>query len=191
MLSISSASVVVGPLAPSTITLAFMSPAFFSCIWCPRAAGTKKSHSSSRVSSLVNSSLPGYPRTDPVSILWANTLLGSSPSGLNIPPRESLSPIIRHPILDNVIAACTPTLPNPCTTTVASFNGMSRLRAHSLRQIAVPLPVASVRPSLPPSSMGFPVTTSGTEYPCMTLYVSMIHAMVWASVYISGAGTSR
>ena len=55
---------------------------------------------------------------------------------------------------------------------------------------STPRPVASTRPLLPPIVTGLPVTTAGTEWPCIMLYVSMIHAMICASVPMSGAGTS-
>ena len=38
--------------------------------------------------------------------------------------------------------------------------------------------------------MGFPVTTPGVVYPVCIEYVSMIHAMTWAFVPMSGAGMS-
>jgi hypothetical protein len=55
---------------------------------------------------------------------------------------------------------------------------------------ATPRPVASVRPREPPSSIGFPVTTSGGCLPVIIVTVSTIHAMVCSSVFTSGAGMS-
>ena len=53
-----------------------------------------------------------------------------------------------------------------------------------------PREVASSRPRDPPIAIGFPVTTPGTAYPAFIEIVSMIHAIVWPSVYTSGAGMS-
>ncbi len=53
-----------------------------------------------------------------------------------------------------------------------------------------PRPVASSRPWEPPMLSGFPVTTAGTEYPLCIEYVSIIQAMVWELVPMSGAGMS-
>ena len=53
-----------------------------------------------------------------------------------------------------------------------------------------PRPVASRRPSEPPTSIGLPVTTpSDADCLCMA-YVSMIHAMTRSLVLTSGAGMS-
>ena len=61
----------------------------------------------------------------------------------------------------------------------------------SIVEIATPSPVADVRPSDPPKTMGLPVTTPGTEKPAFTEYVSIIQAMLRSSVPTSGAGISR
>ena len=53
-----------------------------------------------------------------------------------------------------------------------------------------PRPVADSRPSDPPSSIGFPVTTPGVAWPTPVEYWSMIHAMICEFVPTSGAGTS-
>src|SRR5262245_17802368 len=53
-----------------------------------------------------------------------------------------------------------------------------------------PRAVASLRPGEPPTDMGFPVTTPCAECPTVMEYVSMIQAIVCASVYTSGAGIS-
>ncbi len=53
-----------------------------------------------------------------------------------------------------------------------------------------PREVASSRPFEPPIASGLPVTTPGTAKPLFIDMVSMIHAIVWLSVYTSGAGMS-
>jgi len=58
-------------------------------------------------------------------------------------------------------------------------------------QLTTPRPVASRRPSEPPISIGFPVTTPGTLNPFCCEYVSMIHAITCSFVPRSGAGMSR
>ena len=59
------------------------------------------------------------------------------------------------------------------------------------RQISMrPRPVASTRPREPPSESGLPVTTDVTVWRACIEYVSMIHAIVWGFVPMSGAGTS-
>ncbi len=59
-----------------------------------------------------------------------------------------------------------------------------------LTRYATPRPVASRRPSEPPSSTGLPVTMLGTVWPMCTEYVSIIHAMTCSFVPRSGAITS-
>ncbi len=54
-----------------------------------------------------------------------------------------------------------------------------------------PRPVASRRPSEPPISTGFPVTTAVTVWRLCMEYVSMIHAITRSLVFTSGAGTSE
>src|SRR2546427_8013870 len=54
----------------------------------------------------------------------------------------------------------------------------------------MPRDVASSRPSEPPMTSGLPVTTPGWAKPLFIEIVSMIHAIVWLSVYTSGAGMS-
>ena len=54
----------------------------------------------------------------------------------------------------------------------------------------MPRDVASSRPSEPPMTSGLPVTTPGIAKPLFIEIVSMIHAIVWLSVYTSGAGMS-
>ena len=56
-------------------------------------------------------------------------------------------------------AVTEPTFPNPCTATVVPFTFMPRCASASLVTNMQPRPVASRRPSDPPISTGFPVTT--------------------------------
>ena len=56
-----------------------------------------------------------------------------------------------------------PTLPKPWTMTRAPFSGISSARQTSRVVMKTPRPVASMRPSLPPTESGLPVTTAGTE----------------------------
>ncbi len=58
-----------------------------------------------------------------------------------------------------------PTLPNPCTATVAPFSSKPRCLADSRATIITPRPVASRRPSEPPISTGLPVTTAVAVWP--------------------------
>ena len=51
--------------------------------------------------------------------------------------------------------------------------------------------MASARPYEPPRLTGLPVTTPGTVWPACMEYVSIIQAMTWALVFMSGAGMSR
>ncbi len=65
-------------------------------------------------------------------------------------------------------AATLPTLPKPCTATRSPFSvSPSDFTASNTVEVT-PRPVASTRPSEPPRSRGFPVTTPGTVMPrCM------------------------
>ena len=54
-----------------------------------------------------------------------------------------------------------------------------------------PRPVAFTRPSEPPRWIGLPVTTPVAVAPTFMEYVSIIHAMICALVFTSGAGMSR
>ncbi len=85
-----------------------------------------------------------------------------------------------------------PTLPKPWTATLAP--AMSRpMPARGVTRSCrrTPWPVASERPTDPPSESGLPVTTPGTEYPLCIETVSMIQAITWAFVPTSGAGMSE
>ncbi len=65
-----------------------------------------------------------------------------------------------------------PTLPNPCTTAVACSGLILSSPSASAMQNTTPRPVASLRPTHPPSSTGLPVTISGHAYPTFMEYVS-------------------
>src|SRR3989441_8995523 len=83
-----------------------------------------------------------------------------------------------------------PTLPTPWTATVALFRlSLPFLRVSGVAYI-IPRDVVSSRPSAPPITRGLPVTTPGCANPLFIEIVSMIHAIVWLSVYTSGAGMS-
>ena len=65
-----------------------------------------------------------------------------------------------------------PTLPKPCTATVAPLMSKPRCLAASRVTIITPRPVASRRPSDPPISIGLPVTTAVDVWPtCMRVGV--------------------
>jgi len=61
-----------------------------------------------------------------------------------------------------------PTFPKPWTAIVACLMGMRFTLRASATTIITPRPVASTRPTVPPISRGFPVTTAGWVKPvCM------------------------
>ncbi len=75
---------------------------------------------------------------------------------------------MREPSWAMSSAEIEPTLPNPCTATVAVLMSKPRCLADSRAEIITPRPVASRRPSDPPSSSGLPVTTAVDVWPtCM------------------------
>jgi hypothetical protein len=88
------------------------------------------------------------------------------------------------------LAAALPTLPKPWTATVLCAGCNPSFSAAAISTVATPRPVASLRPWLPPISMGLPVTTPGTAYPTVMEYVSIIHAITCGLVFTSGAGMS-
>ena len=77
---IASASGVVGPLAPSAISLALTRAALRAVIWPSMAAGTRMSQSSSNRSSLEMRSVRGVPTMLPVSWRWRRASERSMPS---------------------------------------------------------------------------------------------------------------
>ncbi len=66
--------------------------------------------------------------------------------------------ITRAPRAASSCAATPPTLPNPCTTQVASASPQPRRLIASSTTITTPIPVASGRSADPPTESGFPVT---------------------------------
>src|SRR3989442_2054977 len=80
-----------------------------------------------------------------------------------------------------------PTFPKPWTATVAPFRLSFTFDAASRVAYMRPRDVASSRPRDPPITSGLPVTTPGCAKPLFIEIVSMIHAIVWLSVYTSGA----
>ncbi len=94
--------------------------------------------------------------------------------------------MIVQPMRSRAIAAWLPTLPNPWITTRAPAMSHSPARACSPMTKATPSPVASTRPSVPPSATGLPVTIAGAcsrERP----HQSIIHAISRGPDPMSGA----
>ena len=89
----------------------------------------------------------------------------SRPFGLKTPPEASETPTIRHPSSFRNWAVAPPTLPKPWTATVHWSGRRFRCCSASRITIMAPRPVAVRRPSLPPMSIGLPVTTPGAENP--------------------------
>src|SRR2546430_2518103 len=115
----------------------------------------------------------------------------SSPRGLCTAPDLSDTATMIAPSLAIRSAATEPTFPNPCTATRAPLRLIPSLANASRVTNMHPRPVASRRPSEPPISTGFPVTTAVTVCRWCMEYVSMIHAMTRSLVFTSGAGTSE
>ena len=86
----------------------------------------------------------------------------SRPRSLTIPPSTSLTAITVAPAsaVSNR-ARCPPTFPNPWITTRLPLSGIPKSRPYSIMTYMTPRPVASSRPSEPPSDTGLPVTTAG------------------------------
>ena len=171
---ISSASKVVGPLAPSTMYLALILSAFSSVIWFSMAAGMRTSTFRSNNSSLVM--LRAF--LNPLTLLlgvgespytYSMRAGISRPSGLYMPPSTSLTATILAPISWSMRAAWLPTFPNPWMAMVLPFMSSPYSLRTSLVEIATPLPVASFLPLEPPMYVGFPVTTAGSLYPLIIL----------------------
>ena len=135
-------------------------------------------------------SAPGNPATVLCCSVHAIRAVMSSPLALYTPPFQSVTATMVAPIFWSRSADTDPTLPKPWTATVAPLMGKPRCAAASRAVIMTPRPVASRRPSDPPISTGLPVTTAVHVEPTCMLYVSITHAIVWALVLTSGAGTS-
>ncbi len=114
----------------------------------------------------------------------------SMPVSLAMAPYASLIATTFTPSRRAESAKYEATLPKPWMATrwPSSFSPRASAAASSVN--VTPRPVASRRPSEPPSETGFPVTQPGTVWPACMEYVSMIQAMVWAFVLTSGAGMS-
>src|SRR5438105_10418081 len=87
----------------------------------------------------------------------------SSPRGLCTAPDLSDTATMIAPSLAIRSAATEPTFPNPCTATRAPLRLIPSLANASRVTNMHPRPVASRRPSEPPISTGFPVTTARSE----------------------------
>ena len=85
----SSAAGMVGPLAPSTTSLALICPALARVICFSSAAGTITSQSTLQNSSRVISSVPSRPVILPVALRCARALAGSMPAELTMVPVTS------------------------------------------------------------------------------------------------------
>ncbi len=148
------------------------------------------SHSSSSSSSFEIRDPVCHASSDPCSLAKELIVGMSRPSGSNTPADTSETATTVAPRSTSSWAAIPPTLPNPCTThrcSVSFHPSRSHARATT---ITTPAPVASCRKTLPPIAIGFPVTISGTAWPRCIEYVSIIQAMVWSFVAMSGAGMS-
>ena len=93
------------------------------------------------------------------------------------------------PIFSNVSAAKLPTFPNPWIAIVQTVgkDKFSRKASHAKNP---PNPVAAVRPSLPPDSIGLPVKVALVLSPVIFAYSSAIQLIISGVVFTSGAGTS-
>ena len=114
----------------------------------------------------------------------------SRPSGLWMPPVESLTATTVEPSSRISRAAIEPALPKPWTATVAVVEVDAQVRGgldDAVDGAAGGRLVAALRAA---EAIGLPVTTPGTVYPTCIEYVSMIQAIVWAFVLTSGAGMS-
>ncbi len=154
----SSASGVVGPLAPSMTMRVLMWGALAAVIWPSSAAGIRISLSVCQNCSalMVSARKPSMvPLCDTCSIS-AGTF---RPAGSNSAVLWSCTAMTLAPASWNSLAATLPTLPKPCTTMRAPLISRPRLRAASTPTTNTPRPVASRRPSEPPSEIGLPVTT--------------------------------
>ena len=156
---------VVGAFAPSTTIFAWIPKADFSVIASERAAGIRTSTFKCRSSSFVSFSLPGT-LMFPCSLKWFhNSSIDLNPV---TPPCTSLTAMTFMPMCSQAIAPQYPTFPKPWMATVAPCGSIPLTRSASRAAIATPSPVADVRPSEPPRTIGLPVTTPGTENPALT-----------------------
>ena len=180
----------VGPFAASTTIRARTAPALPACSTPPTAAGTRTSQSSASSSSLAirSASIPSWPTTPARARRTSSP--ASRPAGFQTPPSASLTATIRQPRRARAAAAWLPTLPKPWIATRAPRSGIPIAPAASRATTATPSPVASTRPTVPPSSTGLPVTIAGV-WPWSRPYSSISHAISAGPVPMSGAMMSR
>ena len=129
-------------------------------IWFSSAAGIRMSTSRPK-----RSSLPSGSRSESGHRLVLPDVLAElgdlQSLGVVDPPFQSVTATTLAPSSARSSALIDPTLPKPWTATVALLISMPTCLADSRVTIITPRPVASRRPSDPPSSTGFPVTTPG------------------------------
>ena len=150
---IESAVGVVGSFAPSTTTLQSIDRAFLSrVITPPRAHGTSQSHGISHSSSFVIARPSFHSETGCFCAACASRPGMSRPFSFTMPPFTSLTAITLAPAsVSSSRARLPPTLPKPWMTTRLPLRGMPKSRAYSAITYITPRPVASSRPSEPPS----------------------------------------
>src|SRR2546423_4794847 len=115
----------------------------------------------------------------------------SMPLGLYRDTDRSPIATILQPSRASNCAATEPTLPKPWIDTVVPFTGMPRCCSASFVTIMQPRPVASRRPSEPPSSTGFPVTTAVVGCPTRIEEVGITPALTPPFLFTSGGGTAE
>lgn len=100
-------------MAASTTYFALTSPAVFSSITPPIAAGTSTSQSTFRISLLSIAAPPAKSASLPPAATCALSALTSSPASLCVAPNASLTATTRPFSSSKSSAAQAPTLPNP------------------------------------------------------------------------------
>ena len=171
--------------------MAWICPALAPVIWFSSAAGTRTSTGETSSSASLIARVPGKPATDPVRFLCSTRSRTGIGRSLQMAPPVSDAARSAKPSAAISRAAMLPALPNPSTATVAWRGSSPRCAQARRATTATPRPVASLRPSLPPTESGLPVTAAGIEYPALIDMVSMIQAITWGVVLTSGAGMSR
>ncbi len=83
-----------------------------------------------------------------------------------------------------------PTRPKPWIATRARSSGSFAAPAAAITQRSAPRAVALLRPRVPPTAIGLPITEPGMVWPRCIEKVSIIQAMVCDPVFTSGAGMS-
>ena len=102
---------------------------------------------------------PLKPATPPVLATCSSSLGTFRPLSLAMAPVWSCTATTSAPASANSLPAVPPTLPKPCTATRAPSMLRPICAAASQAMVNTPRPVASRRPSEPPTSTGLPVTT--------------------------------